>query len=48
VGEHRQHLSDEITAELDAIWQQEITPRFEFPNYRTLIDSLNNGRDAKR
>ena len=43
VGEHGQHLGDEIKAEFDAIWKQEITQRFEFPSYRTLIDSLHNG-----
>jgi hypothetical protein len=41
VGEHVQHLSDNISAEVDAIWQQEISTRFGFPDYQALIDSLN-------
>jgi hypothetical protein len=41
VGEHVQHLSDDISAEVDAIWQQEISARFGFPDYQALIDSLN-------
>ena len=40
VGEHAQHLSDEISVEFDTIWQQEITQKFEFPGYKALIDSL--------
>ena len=41
VGEHAQHLSDDISAELDAIWHEEISEKFEFENYQALIDSLN-------
>ncbi len=41
VGEHVQHLSDDIAAEIDAIWQQEISARFGFPDYQALIASLN-------
>jgi hypothetical protein len=41
VGEHAQHFSADISAEIDVIWQQEITAKFEFPSYRALIDSLN-------
>jgi len=40
VGEHTKHLDDDIAAELDAIWQQEITHKFGFADYHTLIDSL--------
>lgn len=40
VGEHAQHFSDEISVEIDAIWQQEIAQKFEFPDYRALIGSL--------
>lgn len=40
VGEHAQHFSDELSVEIDAIWQQEIVQKFEFPDYRALIDSL--------
>jgi hypothetical protein len=41
VGEHVQHLSDNIAAEIDAIWQQEISSKFGFPDYQALIASLN-------
>ena len=41
VGEHVQHLSDNIAVEIDAIWQQEISDTFGFPDYQTLIASLN-------
>ena len=41
VGEHAQHLSDDIAAELDAIWQEEISEKFGFTSYQALIDSLN-------
>ena len=41
VGEHVQHLSDNIAAEIDAIWQQEISSKFGFPDYQSLIASLN-------
>jgi len=41
VGEHARYLSDDIAAEVDAIWQQEISARFGFPDYQALIDSLN-------
>jgi hypothetical protein len=41
IGEHAQHLSDNIAAELDAIWQQEISARFGFRDYQALIASLN-------
>ena len=41
VGEHVQHLSDDIADEIDAIWQQEISARFGFPDYPALIASLN-------
>ena len=41
VGEHVQHLSENIAAEIDAIWQQEISGTFGFPDYQALIASLN-------
>ena len=41
VGEHVQHLSGNIAAEIDAIWQQEISDKFGFPDYQALIASLN-------
>ena len=41
VGEHVQHLSDNIVAELDAIWQEEISEKSGFTNYQALINSLN-------
>jgi hypothetical protein len=40
VGEHVQHLGDDISAEMDAIWCEEISAKFGFPNYAALIDSL--------
>jgi len=40
VGEHRNELSPEIIAGLDAIWQREITPRFGFPHYEDLAAAL--------
>jgi len=40
VGEHRQELSPEITAGLDAIWQREITPRTGFAHYEDLAAAL--------
>lgn len=40
VGEHKQELSPEIIAGLDAIWQREITPRFDFPHYEDLAAAL--------
>jgi hypothetical protein len=40
VGEHVQHLSDNIAAEVDAIWQQEISSKFGFSDYQALIASL--------
>ena len=40
VGEHKQYLSDELSAEFDAVWQQEITERFGFADYQSLITSL--------
>ncbi len=40
VGEHRQELSAEIIAGLDAIWQREITPRLGFPHYEDLAAAL--------
>lgn len=40
VGEHAQHMSDDISAELDAIWQEEITEKFGFQSYQALTESL--------
>ncbi len=39
-GEYAQHLSDEVSAEFDTIWQEEITERFGFQNYQMLIKAL--------
>jgi len=41
VGEHAQHLSDELSAEMDDIWQQEITDQWGYQSYQSMIDSLN-------
>ena len=46
VGEHRQELSAEIIAGLDAIWQREVTPRFGFAQYEDLAAAL--AWDGKR
>lgn len=40
IGEHAQHLSDALSAEMDAVWQQEISDRFGFKNYRAMIESM--------
>lgn len=40
VGEHRQELSAEIIAGLDAIWQREIAPRFGFESYEAFAAAL--------
>lgn len=40
VGEHRQELSPEVIAGLDAIWQREITPRLGFAHYEDLAAAL--------
>lgn len=40
VGEHARHLGEEISAEIDAVWQQEITAKFGFQSYRALIRTL--------
>jgi len=41
VGEHVQHLSDDISTEIDVMWREEIAEKFGFPSYKALIDSLN-------
>ena len=41
VGEHVQHLGDDISAEFDAIWHEEISGKFGFASYQALINSLN-------
>jgi hypothetical protein len=41
VGEHAQHLSDDLSAEMDSIWQREIADKLDFQSYRAMIDSLN-------
>ena len=41
VGEHAQHFSDELSAEMDAIWQQEIADNLGYRSYQSMIDSLN-------
>lgn len=41
VGEHKQHLSGEVSAELDAIWREEITATFGFETYADLAAALN-------
>jgi len=41
VGEHKQHLSAEVDAELDAIWREEITHPFGFDSYDDLTAALN-------
>ena len=40
VGEHAQHLSQDIADELDAIWQEEITEQFGFADYASMISTL--------
>lgn len=40
VGEHAKHLGDDVVAEIDAIWQQEISEKFGFSSYQALIASL--------
>ena len=45
VGEHAEHLSNEISAEIDAIWQQEVSEQFGYATYKAMIDSLNKGVD---
>ena len=40
VGEHSQHLGDELSAEMDAIWQEEISDRFGLQSYRSMIESM--------
>jgi hypothetical protein len=40
VGEHALHLSEDVSAEIDAVWQQEITPKFGFQNYAALMNEL--------
>jgi len=40
VGEHAQHLSDGMSAEINAIWQQEITAKFGFKSYHALAETL--------
>lgn len=40
VGEHSQHLSDEVSDEIDQIWKEEMSDKTGFENYRTLIESL--------
>jgi hypothetical protein len=41
VGEHTQHLSDDLSAEMDSIWQREIADKLDFQSYRAMIDTLN-------
>jgi hypothetical protein len=41
VGEHKQHLSADVAAELDAIWSEEITATFGFETYADLAATLN-------
>lgn len=40
VGEHALHLSEDVSAEIDAVWRQEITERFGFQNYAALMNEL--------
>jgi hypothetical protein len=47
VGEHAEHLSDEISAEIDAIWEQDISAQLGYATYKALIDSLNTGAGDK-
>jgi len=43
VGSHRRELSDDLIAELDAIWDGRITTRFGFPDYAALESALVQG-----
>jgi hypothetical protein len=43
VGTHREELSDDLIAELDAVWKAEITPRFGFPDYAAMEAALVRG-----
>lgn len=43
VGEHAEHLGKEVSAEIDAIWRQDIFERFGYATYQGLIDSLHDG-----
>ncbi len=40
VGEHKQHLSAETAAALDAVWTKEIAPKTGFADYAAMIASL--------
>lgn len=40
VGEHKQHLSTETLAELDAVWQREVTEKVGFSDYASMIAAL--------
>lgn len=40
VGEHKQRLSPEVSAELDAVWHKEITAVLGFADYESLIADL--------
>ena len=40
VGESRQQLSPEVVAQLDEIWQQQITAELGFENYAAMIATL--------
>jgi hypothetical protein len=40
VGSHRAVLSDEVLAEMDAIWRDEVTSRYGFASYADMVDAL--------
>jgi|TARA_Y100000310_G_scaffold342789_1_gene447446 hypothetical protein len=40
VGSHRAELSEEVIAEMDEVWDEEITQTLGFPDYQALQHSL--------
>ena len=40
VGDHHSQLPAEIEAEMDAIWQETVTPKTSFASYRALREAL--------
>jgi hypothetical protein len=40
VGEHKEHFSTETLAELDAVWQREVTEKAGFSDYASMIAAL--------
>jgi hypothetical protein len=43
VGSHRTELSDQVSAEMDALWAEHVTARFGFADYATLEAALLRG-----